>query len=92
VKLRAFRSALGLGANIGVSVLDISETGARLVLKEALPVGHTFEITLEPASCKPLKTPATVVWCVPAADGTFCVGARFQKNISYSDLTLLSRL
>jgi hypothetical protein len=91
VRVRACKNALGLGANIGVAILDISETGVRLLLKENLPAGHAFEVTLEPISCKPVKVLAEVVWSIAAADGTFCVGASFQKSISYSDLTLLAR-
>jgi hypothetical protein len=91
LKVRAFKSTLGLGANIALAILDISENGVRLLLKENLPVGHSFEVTLEPVSCKTVKTIAEVVWSIPAADGTFCVGTRFQKNLPYSDLALLAR-
>jgi hypothetical protein len=92
VKVRAYKSTLGLGPNIAVSILDVSEMGIRLLLKESLPIGHAFEVSLESVSCKPIKTIAEIVWSVPAADGTFCVGARFQKSIPYRDLALVARL
>jgi hypothetical protein len=31
-----------------------------------------------------------VVWGVPAADGAFCTGVRFEKPLSYRDLQSLA--
>ena len=82
----------GLGPNVGVSVLDVSETGIRLIVKEALPVGSEVEIGLKsPADRKPTPMPAEVVWCVPTADGNFCVGARFGRPLKYALLQAFSR-
>jgi len=89
-KVVATRNALGLGPNIAFRVLDLSETGIRLLLKEELRIGREFEITLESAASRPVRTVAQVVWCVATADGQFCVGARFQKPISYASLQGLS--
>jgi hypothetical protein len=90
-KVRAFRNSMGLGPNIAVSLLDVSETGIRMVLKEALPKDREFEIALEGASVQPVKTFAYVVWCVPTADGQFCVGAHFKKPLTMRDLSVLAR-
>ena|SRR5262245_30445952 len=82
----------GLGPNVGVSVLDVSETGIRLVVKAALPVGGEVEIGLEsPVDRKPTPMPAQVVWCMPLADGNFCVGARFERLLKYALLQAFSR-
>src|SRR5436853_7296772 len=70
----ATRNALGLGPNISVCVLDLSEAGIRLLLKEHLPQGREFEVTLESAAANhPVKVLARVVWSIATADGRFCV-------------------
>jgi hypothetical protein len=74
-----------------VSVLDVSENGVRLVLKEGLPVGHEFAVTLEGLSSRAVKVVARVVWSAALADGNFCVGAAFGKGLSYYDLSALAR-
>jgi hypothetical protein len=90
-KAQATRNSLGLGPNIAVNVLDISERGVRLLLKEKLAPGHEFEVVLESAASRPVKVVAEVIWMVEAADGRFCVGARFVKPISYAEMRALSR-
>ncbi len=88
-KARCSRGALGLGANLAVAVLDVSETGARLVLKADLPKGQEVELALENVGGRAVKGLAEIVWSVALADGNFCVGAHFHKFISYTDLTSL---
>ena len=88
----AYKSWIGVGANIAVTVLDVSETGLRLVVRQELKPGHEFEINLSTVGSKTVKTIAQVMWSVAAADGTFVVGAKFQKAISYPDLHDLAKL
>ena len=90
-KLRAYRNPLGLGPNIGLRTLDISETGLRLILKEELPVGHSFEVEIEGPSMKPFKAVAILHWILKAEDGTFIAGASFDKALAYSHLTAMVR-
>jgi hypothetical protein len=90
-KVKAFRSALGLGPNIAIRALDISETGVRLVLKEELPERHEFEVILEGPSLQPFKCHANVAWCIKAEDGSFLVGAGFQKPVPYVLLSAMAR-
>jgi len=80
-----------LGSNVAVSLLDLSETGVRLLLKENLRIGQEFELTLESAASRPVRAVAQVVWSIATAEGQFCVGARFQKALSYAALQALSR-
>jgi hypothetical protein len=88
----ATRNTLGLGPNIAARVLDLSEGGIRLLLREDLPRGQEFELTLESAAANhPVKVLGRVVWSVATADGQFCVGACFQKPLSYASLQALSR-
>jgi hypothetical protein len=88
---QCFKGALGLGPNVALAALDVSEQGARLVLKEPLEPGQQAQIHLSGLGYRrPLKVLATVVWVVPAADGTYCVGLRFDKSLRYADLQLLA--
>jgi hypothetical protein len=89
--VKATRNALGLGPNIAVSILDLSETGVRLLLKEEMKPNHEFEVVLETAGNRSVKLVASVIWCVASADGRFCVGAHFTKSISYADMLALSQ-
>lgn len=85
------KGALGLGANMAVSVLDVSETGIRLLVKAGFKEKQEIEVLLSGAGQTQHATLlANVVWCVPAADGNFCIGARFQKPLPYGVLQLLT--
>src|SRR5262245_66304704 len=87
------RGALGLGPNIVLKLLDISETGARLLVKEPLKVGQEVEVSLSaPAGFREVKVLARVVWGLATADGAYCVGVQFEKRLAYAALQDLSRL
>jgi hypothetical protein len=81
----------GLGPNLAVSILDISETGIRLMVNRSLEKNEEIEINLlSLGNPRPMKLLANVVWSVAAAEGNYCVGARFQKRIQYSDFSRLT--
>jgi hypothetical protein len=91
-RVRAYRNAMGLGPNIAVSVLDLSESGVRLLLKEDLPAGREIEVRIESTTASgPKVVVARVIWSVATADGAFCVGARFDKPLAHRDLLALVR-
>jgi hypothetical protein len=84
---------LGTGPNLALTLLDLSETGIRLILPSPLPPGKQVEISLEGVGqWQPLRVAAQVVWCLATADGKQCVGLRFHKAISYADFQALSYL
>src|SRR5262249_12839978 len=81
------KGALGLGPNLALSVLDISETGIRFLARQELPKGQAVTVTLQAVGrARPLQQAGAVVWCVPAADGRFCTGVHFEKPIPYADI------
>src|SRR4051812_12478558 len=82
-KVRAYKGPMGLGPNLAVAILDVSETGLRLVLRSDLPKGQEIEVNLDNVSTKPIKVIADVIWSLPMADGNFCVGVSFQKPLRY---------
>lgn len=85
-KIFCYKGPLGLGPNLALAILDLSETGVRAVLKEPLPQKQEVEINLDSLNHRrPLKVMGDVVWCVAAADGTWCVGIQFQRALGYYD-------
>jgi hypothetical protein len=87
LRIKCLKGRWGLGANLAVSVLDVCESGIRFVATSALDPGQEIEVELHAAARRrACKQMADVLWCVTAADGTYCVGARFCHRLRYSDL------
>jgi hypothetical protein len=92
VKVTCRKGSLDLGPNLAVTLLDISQSGARLVVRGELAVRQEVFLTLEgAASGRQARRLAEVVWCVPVADGASCVGLRLQKPLPYADLDHFAR-
>ncbi len=90
LKAECRRGSLDLGKNLAVAVLDLSEDGARLVLREALREREAVTLWLTSVNTpRPLHCPGTVAWAVPAADGTYCVGVQFDRRLGYADFSRL---
>jgi hypothetical protein len=86
------KGALGLGKNLALRLLDISESGVRFTTTAALDRGQEIEVRLENFGYgRPIKALANVVWCVTASDGTFCIGALVQKRLPYCDFQAVCR-
>lgn len=89
-KVLCVTGKFGFGSNVAVALLDVSETGIRLVLTTPLTTGHEVEVSLEAmGDCRPTKISGEVMWCVPMTDGHHCLGIRFNKPLKW---TLLSSL
>ena len=83
--------ALEPGPNLALTVLDLSETGARLVVKQPLAPGRKVYVNLEGSDGgRPILRGGDVVWSLPTTDGTFCVGVSFHKRLQPSDLLSLT--
>jgi hypothetical protein len=90
-KVSCTAGVMGAGPNLAAAVLDLSQTGVRLLLQAPLRAGQALELTLENVMLsRPIKVTAEVVWSVPAADGRHCVGARFHRPLSYADVQSLA--
>jgi hypothetical protein len=69
-KVVCLKGCLGLGGNIASSVLDVSEAGACLIVKELLKPGQDVEVTFESdAVPRPVTRIDRVVWCLARQDG-----------------------
>ena len=87
------KGAPGLGANLALSVLDVSEGGTRLVLGEPLEPGQEVEVILQPAGyAKGFKASGRVVWCVEVAAGGHAAGVAFDQRLKYVALLAVGRV
>jgi hypothetical protein len=85
------KGALGLGPDLAVAILDVSETGIRLVVKAALERGQQVEVKLSSQNVvHPALRLGDVRWCVPMDDDQHAVGIRFEKPLTYAELQQLS--
>ena len=85
-RVHCYDNALGLGRNIAHSLLDVSENGARLLLRQVVAVGEDVEVNLDAPSGASARRVARVVWVVPAEDGLSCVGCEFWTPLPHAVL------
>ncbi len=91
-KVECRKGTLGLGLNLAVSLLDISEAGVRLILKAGLNFGDEVEIVIRDfGPSNSIKRVGDVMWCLPLQDGRFCVGVRFEKWISFGEIQQVAK-
>jgi hypothetical protein len=89
VRAECRRGSLGLGPNLLLRPLDLSETGARLVLRDALSKGQEVELLFAAGGARPVKRLAHVIWSLPA-EGGHVVGLRFSSCVGYPDVQALA--
>jgi hypothetical protein len=91
IKIVCYKGTLDLGENIAVKLLDVSETGIRLLVKIGLDDAQELLILLEGQHhMRPVRSFGNVIWCVPSDGGNSVVGVRFTKYLSYKDFTYLT--
>jgi hypothetical protein len=86
------KGTLELGPNLALALLNLSEDGACVLLKEALKPREDVVLNLETViSLRPVKCPGQVAWCQPVGDGTYSVGIRFERRVPWLELLNLTR-
>jgi len=91
VNFECRKGVMGLGPNIGLSLWDISQTGACIVTKPGIAIEDEVEISITTTGLpRPLKMVADVVWVEPLDKDRQSVGVRFHKGIPFSDLAKLT--
>ena len=91
VRLECRKGSFGLGANLALNLLDVSDSGVRLVLTEPLQSGAEVEVLISGYGMRDtIKRLAVVRWQVTLDTGHFCVGIEFQKRIPYRDWQMLA--
>jgi hypothetical protein len=77
----------GVGANLVVAALGLSETGIHLVLREPVQKGNEVEVTLADASpMGPTRRKARIVWLKTIAENRSHAGLAFDRPLSIGDL------
>lgn len=91
VKVECRRGATGLGPNLALELLDVSQTGASLMVGPGLAIGDEVEIQISSTTMfRPLKLLGVVVRLGPQTANRFMAGVHFQKQIPYSDMNNLT--
>ncbi|WP_020468632.1 PilZ domain-containing protein [Zavarzinella formosa] len=84
---RCRRGQLGLGQDLALGIIDISDSGMCLLVKTELRRGEEAEVEMIGVGrSKPIKILCEVRWIVFEDDERFRVGLRFRKRIPYADL------
>jgi hypothetical protein len=87
-----YSNPLALGPNLARHLLDLSESGVRLLTNKELKVGQHIAVEFSGVGRKNVVISAAVVWVKPAEEGQFCVGAKFEKDLPWADLLDLARI
>ena len=91
VKVTCRKGSMDMGANLATGLLDVSESGIRLMVKTSLPVGQEVSVGLEgPLHMRPVVRQGKVMWCVQSTDGDHCVGIQLEKYLAYEDIRRLT--
>jgi hypothetical protein len=91
VKVHCRKGTLGLGPNVAVAFLDVSEGGVRLLVKAPLEPGDEVEVALHGYGLpEAIVRVAHVTWALPVDDGQHAVGLRFQKRIPFRAVQTLA--
>ncbi len=86
-RIACHRGMSDLRPDVALALLDLSETGARLVAREALEPGQRVYLVLEePSGGRTARRQGMVAWSVPAADGTHCVGIKLLRRLGPEEL------
>jgi hypothetical protein len=92
IKVECRKGSLGLGPNLVLYPLDISETGVRVVLKVELKRGQEVEVLLTGGgSPRPMKKRATVIWSLPTEADAYVTGIRFDGYVPFAELQGITR-
>jgi hypothetical protein len=87
VKVTCRTNVLDMGPNVAVAVLDVSETGVRLLVNVPLQVGQEVLLGMEGAAHpRPVMRQGKVVWCVQVTEGGHCAGIRLEKDLKGEDV------
>jgi PilZ domain len=71
-------------------LLDVSRSGARLLVRSELQKGAVVYVALPwPSKAQQDAVAATVAWCVATANDGFCVGVQFHRLLSEEELSLV---
>ncbi len=86
------KGSYGFGANQLLSVENLSETGACLIVKSALAKGEEVEVLFAGLDAgRALKRLGRVVWSKVGTEKTWCIGVNFQSPLPYQAMQRIVR-
>jgi hypothetical protein len=84
------RGSLGMGPDLAVGLVDVSEGGAQVRLSCPLIPGEQIQIALwPPRGVRSVRLPATVCWCRTDPGGAVRAGVRLRERLSPRDVSKL---
>lgn len=90
-KAICYKGPHDMGPDLALSLVDVSETGALLMVKATLERDQEVTLILDsPCFRRPTKFSGTVAWCMPFKPGAYCLGVQFRTSLNYEDLNYLS--
>lgn len=91
VTLECRKGITGLGANLGLALWDVSQTGACVVTKPGIKTKDEVELVVHTTGLpRPVKLVGVVVWVEQLDQERFSVGVRFHKSLDFSELSKLT--
>lgn len=84
VRIECRIGAPGLGPNLVLVPVNLSESGVRLVLHLDLPEGQEVEIIFQGPG-QPVKRVGKVAWSSTRPDGAFETGIHFDSDLTQAD-------
>ncbi|HVK14681.1 MAG TPA: PilZ domain-containing protein [Gemmataceae bacterium] len=83
----ARKGALGLGPNVVLAPVTLSDDGISLRVNRELTKGDELEITLiPPGRAKFIKLMGDVRWCRAGAHETYVIGVQFRRRLRYVEV------
>ena len=82
---------MDLGPNLAIALVDVSEVGARLMVKTPLEKGQTVVITLEGREhVRPIKLLASVNRSEQDADGVWQLAVLWEKRLTFAEIAKIT--
>jgi hypothetical protein len=78
---------LGLGPNLAIGLVDVSEEGMGVKLNGPVKPGEEVEVVVSfPVASKTFKLHGVVCWCNPGPGETFVAGIRLRRRLTHAEL------
>ena len=90
VALTVRKGTMGLGPNLSIGGVELSDDGIQVLIKKEVKKGDEIEIGLTGIGrSKPMFLISDVRWCRPVEDTeNFLVGAKFRRRLAHQEMGL----
>jgi hypothetical protein len=90
-RIECRKGPLGLGPNLAEAALDLCDSEARLLLKEAVAKGEEVELLIHGGGPAVQRRLGRVQSAAPLDDGHYVVRVALEESLSYSEVQRLTR-